>query len=365
MRLKKNALIGAVTLLLSLPASAADLKIVSVDIDGGAATIYLTPEGQSLLVDSGSSPGPANLSQSENDSLRIVAAAKKLGITRFNHVLTTHYHSDHVAGLPALLEKMPADNFIDHGPNREVASDPRANPDMVGGTEKAYAAYIKAIQGHPRRIVKPGDVIKIGSLTLNIVTSDGAVIEKPIAGGGQPNPACAGSTDNEEYVKWGIENPRSVGVLFTYGVTRILSLGDLTWNVERALFCPLNKVGPVDVLIVTQHGITAFMGFTLSNAPFAVAAEDPIVAIMGNGAMKGGGAEIAGLFQKSPHLQGFWPNHQTAMDPKDGPLIDYTANLLGGDDGHSTRADVSDTGVIKVTNERNGVTKSYNARGHK
>lgn len=287
MRRINKILVCAAIILSSSIASAAELKIVSVDLEGGAATIYLTQEGHSLLVDTGSAPGPANLSQSENDSLRIVAAAKKLGITHFNHALITHYHSDHVAGLPALLEKIPIDNFIDHGPNRELASDPRANPDMATGTEDAYAAYIKAIHNHPRRVVAPGDIIKIGSLTLNIVTSDGAVIAKPLAGGGQSNPACEGSADNEEYVKWGLENPRSVGVLFTFGVTRILSLGDLTWNKERELFCPVNKVGPVDLVIVTQHGITAFMGFTLSNAPFAVAAQDPIVAIMGNGALKG------------------------------------------------------------------------------
>lgn len=329
--------------------------MVSVDLEGGAATIYLTPEGQSLLIDAGSRPGPPSTFSTADDSLRIVAAAKKLGITRFNYFLISHYHSDHVGGLAALMEKMPVESILDHGPTREVTP----------AAETTYAQYLKAIEGHPRRSLAAGDVVKIGSLTLDIVVSDGIPIPKPRPGAGKVNAACAGSMDNDDYIKLGEENPRSVGVLFTFGVTRILSLGDLTWNKERELYCPIDKVGPVDILLPTHHGITTFRNLVLSNSPFAVAAQDPLVVIMGNGPVKGGGPEITSRFKKSPNLQGFWPAHQTEMDPKEGELIDYTANLLGGQDGFATTVRVSDAGDITVTNERNSFSKTYRARGHK
>ncbi len=357
MRLRSHSwvLSCAAALFLASNASAADLKMVSVDLEGGAATIYLTPEGQSLLVDSGSPPGPASTMSTTDDSARIVAAAKKLGITRFNYFLITHYHRDHIGGLGALIEKMPVENILDHGVTREEGP----------AAEATYAAYLKAIEGRPRRSLKAGDVVKIGSLTLDVVISDGVPIAQARPGAGAANPACAGSTDNSDYIKLGEENPRSVGVLFTYGVTRILSLGDLTWNKERELYCPIDKVGPVDILLPGHHGITVFRDLVLSNSPFAVAAQDPLVVVMGNGPVKGGGPEILARFKKSPRLQGFWPAHQTAMDAKEGELLDYTANLLVGQDGFATAVTVSDTGQITVTNERNGFGKTYRARLHK
>ncbi len=149
----------------------------------------------------------------------------------------------------------------------------------------------------------------------------------------------------------------------TYGVTRILSLGDLTWNKERALYCPIDKVGPVDVLVATHHGITSFMGAVLSNSPFAVAAQDPIVVLMANGAIKGGGKEVTERFMKSPGFKGLWPGHQVDGDPT--PLADYTANLKGGQDGNATSVTVSDAGQITVINERNNFTQTYSARARK
>src|ERR1051325_11526482 len=122
MTMRKIFAAALLTSALTLPAVAAQgtLKIVSVDVEGGGGTLFVTPEGKSLLIDSG---WPANYGllpspdSAKNSADRIVAAAKKLGVAKIDYLITTHYHMDHVGGLPDLVKRMPVDTFIDHGAN--------------------------------------------------------------------------------------------------------------------------------------------------------------------------------------------------------------------------------------------------------
>jgi len=235
------------------------LRIYFVDVEGGQSTLFVTPAGQSLLIDTGW-PGFDG-----RDADRIVAAAKDAGITKIDYVLLTHYHTDHVGGLPQLAARIPIGGFIDHGVNRE--------PD-VAATAQGFAAYegVLANGGHSRLIVKPGDMLPLRGIQAEIVSADGAALATPLAGAGADNTAaCAASeirpTDQTE-------NRRSVGTMFTFGALRILDLGDLTWDVERQLMCPQNKLGPVDIFVVSHHGILQ------SNSPALVDGIAPRGAIM-------------------------------------------------------------------------------------
>src|SRR6202030_1469953 len=164
----------------SAPESPKSLQIYFIDVEGGQATLFVTPEGQSLLIDTGW-PGNNN-----RDADRIVAAARDAGIKTIDFVLVTHYHDDHVGGAPQLAVKIPIGTFIDHGENRETS-------DAI--TQRDWLAYKQLLAtGKYKRIIgKPGDILPIQGIRVEVISSDGGLIEKALPRAGQPNPACANS----------------------------------------------------------------------------------------------------------------------------------------------------------------------------
>jgi competence protein ComEC len=341
----------------------ADLRIVTVDVEGGAAVLFVTPEGRSLLIDTGWPPGiggprpapgapPRPALPSSAD--RIAAAAASLGVTKIDYLIMTHYHVDHVGGLQSLIAKIPVETFIDHGPNREEPP-PNANPRQLKfAPATTYPGWVAAYQGHRHITAQAGQKLDIGSMHLEFVTSDGRVPDAPLAGAGQPNPFCKGVPTMDR--NGGEENARSVGTLIRFGKTRILELGDLTWNKELELLCPTNKVGKMDVYFVTGHGMD------LSSSP-ATAALAPLVAVMQNGPTKGGDERVIKTVDSYPGLEGFWRVHYSVRYPELNGDPNYIANLNGmPDQGNSINLEISPGGKIRVTNFRNGFTKTYTAR---
>src|SRR6266478_4619856 len=293
----KYALALALLCLLSLWVSSAfalppapstkSLQIYFIDVEGGQATLFITPAGQSLLIDTGW-PGNNN-----RDADRIVAAAHDAGIHKIDFVLITHYHDDHVGGAPQLAASIPIGTFTDHGENRETSD---------ATTQKDWLAYkeLLATGKYKRIIAKPGDVLPIQGIRVEVISSDGALIEKALPGAGQPNPACANSAPS---LADKTENPRSLGALITFGKLRILDLGDLTADKEMDLMCPMNKIGAVDIYIVSHHG------FLQSGSAVLVHAITPRVAIMDNGPKKGGSPVAWDVIEKSPGLEDLWQLH--------------------------------------------------------
>jgi competence protein ComEC len=349
------------------PAPSKDLRIAVVDVEGGAASLWLTPEGKTLLIDTGWPPGmgnwprmaeqPAGSTTSSAD--RIAAAAKTLGITHIDYLLMTHYHVDHAGGLDALLEKLPVDTFVDHGPNSEVPPanappNPRASRFAAFSSAALYKKWVAAYQGHKHISATVGQDLNIGSLHIKFVASNAEVLSEPLPGAGQPNPLCAGVPQLDRL--GGVENVHSLGMLMTFGKTRILDLGDNSWNNELKLLCPVNKIGKVDLYFVTQHGMD------LSSSP-PTAAFDPIVALMQNGPMKGGDAPVIKTVDTYPDLQGFWRLHYSVRYPDLNPDPNYIVNLNQPQDmAFPLNVDVSPAGKITVTNPRNDFSKTYESR---
>jgi len=331
----KTLLRIGIVLLLATGAFAAPLRMYFVDVEGGQATLVVGPTGKSLLIDTGW-PGFEG-----RDASRIVAAAKQAGISQLDYVLITHYHDDHVGGAPQLVERIKVATFIDHGPNREDSPETRAN----------FAAYEKALRGAKRLVVKPGDTIPVEGLTVDVVSADGEHIAEPLAGAGQANPLCAAEPAPPDDVT---ENARSLGVVITYGKLRVLDLGDLTKKKELGLVCPKNLLGAVDLFVVTHHG------FTQSNSRALVHAVHPRVAIMDNGARKGGSPDAWQTVHDSPGLADLWQLHYSMEGGKEHNVAaDLIANPEEKCEGKPIEVTAEADGTITVTNARNGFTKTY------
>lgn len=338
-----SALLAAACLLTALPfaarvsAQAGDgrLLIYAIDVEGGQSTLLVSPSKASLLVDTG---WPGN---NGRDADRILAAMKDAGITKIDHVLITHFHVDHVGGVPNLVQKVKVGEFLDHGVNREDSDITRHD----------YAAYVKAIGDTPRRTVHPGDRIDIPGLSTIVVAADGEHINAVPGVTPTANPYCASEP------KWDLdqtENPRSAGILVRFGRFRFLDLGDLTKAKEIPLVCPQNVIGHVDLYLVNHHG------FNLSNSKAFVDALAPRVAIMDNGAHKAGSPEAWQTVHESPGLEDLWMLHTAEdSDAAHNSASALIANLKGGSDGAYFKVVASQDGSFSVTNSRTGKTKAY------
>lgn len=358
--------VGLAALLAAGPAAAKDtaLQMVSIDVEGGGGTLFVTPEGKSLLIDTGN-PEQSRITGNNPSSARIKAAADALGVKKIDYLIITHYHGDHIGGFEGLLARIPIGTVIDHGPNRETTASPNptaAQIDMKnpppGSTAYGYRHYLELIASHHLHhiVAKPGDVFHIGSLTDTIVMADAKPIAKPLPGAGEDNPACAGMQSMA--ANGGEENARSTASLLTFGKARIAAFGDLTWDREKDLFCPIDKVGKVDVYLASHHGTA------MSGSPAMLNALAPIVAIVGNSARKGADAERMKTIKASPRIQGVWQLHTTTVAPDVNVAADMIANEgtdQAKDKAYALRLRIEKSGKVTVINERNGVNKTYEA----
>lgn len=359
--LRLAALCGALSLGGAAQAAEKPLTVVMVDVDGGAATLFVTPEGKSLLVDAGWPPGMggprpapgATAPPQPTSAERITAAAARLGVRKIDYLLITHYHIDHVGGLPSLMARMPVGTVLDHGVNREET--PPDTPAAMAANLPAtlYPGYLKAIAGHPHRVVKPGDKVQIGSLALTFVSADSNLVAAPPHAAPGPGPECVLGSGVPQVD----ENPRSAGFVASYGKARILDLADLTLDQEKQLVCPANRLGKIDVLLVSHHGTA------LSTGPALLAATTPRVALMANGARKGGDKAVFENLAAAPSKPAVWQLHGATRSPEADRPADYIANPLATPDGgYAVSVQVSPDGTVRVTNARNGFSETYPAR---
>jgi len=362
-----HAAVAAAIALLSLvrPTGAAaqgTLDIYLIDVEGGGATLFVTPEGESLLVDTGN--GGQN---APRDAGRILEAMRDADVGQVDHLVTTHWHGDHFGAMQELASRVMVREYIDHGPTVESSAAAQAFLDSV------YPGLYGASR---RTIVSPGDAIPLVGVDVTVLTSGKRVIERAVPGGGVPNSYCADFTPQEEDLG---ENAQSVGMLVRFGDFRLLHLGDLTANTERELMCPNNPIGTVDLWVVSHHGQP------ISNTQVLVHAIAPRVAIMNNGTRKGGQPEAMRVIHSAPGLEDLWQLHFSLLSGQEYTVPGvFIANLVDGQeasmpiapltppsgrgatpppahDGQAYWLKVSAEadGTFSVTNARNGFTKTY------
>ena len=344
--------------------AAKTLDIYVVDVEGGNATLFVSPSGESLLIDTGNGGAAAR-----RDASRIMAAARDAGVTTIDHLITTHWHGDHVGGLAELATRIPIRHFIDHGAN--VQPGP-------GIDEFLKDAYPKLYEKGMHTVAKPGDKIAVAGLDIRVVSSAGQVLTTPLSGAGKPNPYCAAfkPTGNSA------EDAQSVGTYVRFGRFRTLHPGDLPTTKEFDLMCPNTRVDSVDVLLGLHHGQDT------SNSEVLVHAIRPRVAIMNNGTRKGGWPVVMKTLFSSPGLEDVWQIHfsllggqeytvpgmfiANGVDDQPAAMPIAPAPLPSGANAppppaHEGQAywikvSAQDDGTFTVTNSRNGFSKKYEPR---
>jgi beta-lactamase superfamily II metal-dependent hydrolase len=350
------------------------LDIYVVDVEGGNATLFVAPSGDSVLIDAGNAGAAAS-----RDADRIAAALKDAGISEIGALITTHWHGDHFGGMAELASRVPIHHFIDHGANTEPA---QAADEFL---QKTYPAiYAKS----DRRIAKPGDRVPIAGIEWTIVTTGGGTIATPVARGrgvGQPNPYCKDFKPQAVNPVSGqpsgnTEDVQSVGSHIGFGRFRAVHLGDLTWNREFDLMCPTNRLGTIDLLIASRHGQPS------ASSEVLVHALRPRAIVINNGTRKGGQPAAMRILRSSPGLEDIWQLHFSLLSGRqfaaperfiandfdeqpvtlpDTPLVvPPGATGLPPPPAHNGKAfwikvSAQPDGQFTVTNSRNGFSKTY------
>jgi beta-lactamase superfamily II metal-dependent hydrolase len=360
----------AFLLALALPTAAVaaqgrtSLDIYVTDVEGGNGTLFVTPSGESVLIDTGNANGAVR------DAGRIMDAVKDAGLTQIDHLILTHYHGDHFGGMEELSKQIPIKEFIDHGPN--------VQPGVGADWEKNV--YPKLYANAKHTVAKPGDRIALKGVDWRIVAAAGEVVKSPLPGAGRPNPECA----NFKPVDNNAEDPMSVASYITFGKFRTAHLGDVTRNMEFKLMCPNTLLPPVDLFLGLHHGQDS------SNSPVMDHALRPRVGIMNNGTRKGGEPYTMMSIHSSPGFEDLWQMHFSLLSGQEYtepgmfianlldepsavmPVQPFTAPAPGtagiqpapahNGQAYWIKVSAQSDGTFTVTNQRNGFSKTYAAK---
>lgn len=317
------------------------LDLYWIDVEGGAATLIVTPAGETVLIDTGN-PG-------RRDPDRIVKVVTDVaGMKQIDHLIITHYHGDHYGGALTLVDQLPVRNLYDNGQFEGM-------PDNPG---KAYFE-LKVSQRH---VVKPGMLLPLKpagespSLWFNFLGGQKTFIDPPATAADNVE-ICSASREKD---RDGSDNANSVVMLVRFGDWRFYDAGDLTWNQEARLVCPKNLIGTVDVYQVTHHGLDS------SNNPLVLRSLEPHVAIMNNGSTKGCLPEVFGTLKDTKSLEAVYQLHKNLRpDGATSNVADeYIANKEKDCQGNYVKLSVApDAKTYTVAIPASGHSRTFQSRG--
>jgi competence protein ComEC len=264
------------------------LDIYWVDVEGGGATLVVTPARESILIDTGFA--------GDRDAGRIHrVATTAAGLARIDHVILTHFHRDHFGGLADLVRLMPVGTL--HA--RDLASAPEAE------RTQAPLEPFKAAAVERRAVIASGDRVELqqapgaAPVRLEILGATGEFVKPRVA---VENAACRDKTAHDPDPS---DNKNSVVSRLSFGPFRFYDGGDLSWNVEADLVCPRDRVGPVDVYQTDGHG-----GDNASN-PVLLRTLRPTVVVVNNGPKKGGEKEALARLGESTAKDAVYQVHRS------------------------------------------------------
>lgn len=321
-------------------AAARGLDVFFIDVEGGAATLIVTPAGESVLIDTGNPGG--------RDADRIFRAAQDAGLKQIDHLIVTHYHVDHFGGAPELARLMPVRKLYD-------------NADQNVAREKPPADYF-AMKTEQRILLSAGDEVPLQPVTggatprLRCLGARKAFIDPPA--GAKPNPFASEARGKQLDLS---DNANSIVLLLEFGGFRFFHGADLTWNLERDLATPVNRAGTVDVFQVNHHGLD------FSNNPVLVKAMAPTVAIMANGPTKGCEPETFALLKSLPSIEAVFQLHRN--ERRDGNVNnvapEYIANPSRDCQGNLVKLSVAADGQkYTVSIPATTFSRSFDTRSH-
>ncbi|MFD5160790.1 ComEC/Rec2 family competence protein [Streptomyces hawaiiensis] len=202
-------------------------RLVMCDVGQGDALVLAAGEGTGVVVDAGPDP-------------RLVdRCLRELGISRIPLVVLTHFHADHVAGLPGVLRGRAVGAIETTG--LEEPAD-----------QAAFVRRLAAARRIPVTRAAAGEQRRTGELSWQVVwPPPGPPLDSPA---GSPPGAFAGLLPAHPAPEG--PNDASVAMLVRSAGLRLLLLGDLEPPGQRALARSpaAEALEGVDVLKVAHHG---------------------------------------------------------------------------------------------------------------
>jgi competence protein ComEC len=353
----------------------------------GKAMLTIAPSGETMLVDLGWTGFGAQGATTN----QVVQGLKTIGVKRIDHLLISHFDVDHIGDISELLAAIPVGHCYDHGeiqlppdggaaPGRGAAPGgppagagrgpaPAGQPgaaapggagrggagNMAESSRQSYQKYADACEKIGRTILKPGDKVPIKGLDVQVIHAAGKWITQPLPGAGQPNPACA-TTTQPALVPRDLEDNASIGLLYTYGKFRFYDPADLEGYYAHALVCPNNPIGTVDLWSVNVHG--QGKGYSAATAS---ALKAPVVIEFTDGRMgRGNDASVWDALHALPAVPDIWLLHANKRSGAEkNPPEDFIANIATPDEMKSLKISAEQSGTFTITNLRNGFSKTY------